>query len=164
MIGRVHVVWPAVLAFALGPWAASTASPRNLGGLREDDTLMTSVSDDAIVVTLDIQHVKHRKTGKGEFVLEVAGRKIGLTNYQKDCLFYVGFDRDGKGNLAAVNRWNSREVGATRAYLDEDGDPCLEMDVDVEGGMSPFAFSLHFGQYFHAVERFAKEVVGEAAE
>ena len=42
---------------------------------------------------------------------------------------------DTKATLRVVNEWN-RKKRFTKAYLDDDGDPTLEMDLDLEGGVT----------------------------
>ncbi|MDW8372149.1 MAG: YbjN domain-containing protein [Planctomycetota bacterium] len=38
-------------------------------------------------------------------------------------------------NLKTVNEWN-KKMAFTKAYLDNEGDPVLEMDVDLDGGVT----------------------------
>jgi len=53
--------------------------------------------------------------------------------------FHAGYDVDDV-SLETINAWNaSQRFG--RAYLDKEGDPILEMDVDLDdGGMSQLLF------------------------
>ena len=54
--------------------------------------------------------------------------------------FYAGFDRDGSFSLEKLNEWN-RTKRFGRAYRDNEGDPVIEMDVDLDdGGMSKALF------------------------
>jgi hypothetical protein len=48
--------------------------------------------------------------------------------------FFAGFS--AKPPVDQVNQWN-RQKRFGRAYLDKDNDVCLEMDVDLEGGVRP---------------------------
>ena len=60
--------------------------------------------------------------------------------------FNVGYDLDKPIALAAINEWNSSQRFG-RAYLDKEGDPILQMDVDLDdGGLSQalFADNLEF--------------------
>ena len=61
----------------------------------------------------------------------------------RDCAtvqFYVGFDREGNFPLDKINSWN-REKRFGRAYVDKEGDPVVEMDIDLDdGGMSAALF------------------------
>lgn len=48
--------------------------------------------------------------------------------------FYVSFS-DSKATLSKVNTWN-KEKKYSRSYLDNDGDPVLELDLDLAGGVT----------------------------
>jgi hypothetical protein len=48
--------------------------------------------------------------------------------------FYVAFS-DSKATLNRVNTWN-KEKKYSRSYLDNDGDPVLELDLDLVGGVT----------------------------
>lgn len=48
--------------------------------------------------------------------------------------FYAAFG-DGNGTLRKANDWN-KSKRYSRTYLDGDGDPCLELDPDLEGGVT----------------------------
>jgi hypothetical protein len=60
----------------------------------------------------------------------------------KDCktvTFYSGWDKDDV-SLNQMNEWNKNKR-FSRAYIDKDGDPVLEFDVDLDdGGMSQALF------------------------
>jgi len=48
--------------------------------------------------------------------------------------FHVSFS-DGNATLKKVNLWNATKR-FSRTYLDEDGDPHLELDLDLAGGVT----------------------------
>ncbi len=48
--------------------------------------------------------------------------------------FYCAFTNNGT-NLNRVNTWN-KEKKYSRSYLDNDGDPVLELDLDLVGGVN----------------------------
>ena len=48
--------------------------------------------------------------------------------------FYVTFS-DVDVTLATANEWNKTKR-YSRTYLNEDGNPCLELDLDLVGGVS----------------------------
>lgn len=54
--------------------------------------------------------------------------------------FYAGFKSSGSVAVGKMNEWN-RTKRFSRAYLDNDSDPCIEMDVNLDpGGMSRALF------------------------
>jgi hypothetical protein len=61
----------------------------------------------------------------------------------KDCAtvqFHAGYDLKSSPGLEKINAWNSSQRFG-RAYLDKEGDPIVEMDVDLDdGGMSRALF------------------------
>ncbi len=65
----------------------------------------------------------------------------GCTN-GKDCktvTFYTAWDKDDV-SMSQVNDWN-KVKRFSRAYIDKDGDPALEFDIDLDdGGMSAALF------------------------
>lgn len=67
----------------------------------------------------------------------------GCNDAGKECKsvqFYAGFTPKKKPSLQAMNDY-ARENRWGRIYLDTDGDPAIEMDVDMEaGGMSEALF------------------------
>ncbi|MCJ8159487.1 YbjN domain-containing protein [Sphingomonas sp. LaA6.9] len=56
-----------------------------------------------------------------------SGGKTGCTTIQ----FYTGFKDVKNVSLDKINEWNSTRRFA-RAYVDRDGDPVIEMDVDMD--------------------------------
>ena len=62
----------------------------------------------------------------------------------KDCAtitFAAGFDKKGATSLDSINDWN-RKNRFGRAYLDDEGDPILGMDIDLDdGGVSTALFT-----------------------
>jgi hypothetical protein len=55
--------------------------------------------------------------------------------------FHSGYDLADPVSLTTINEWN-RGKRFGRAYLDKEGDPILEMDVDLDdGGLSPALFT-----------------------
>lgn len=49
--------------------------------------------------------------------------------------FFAVFKATDNTSLGKVNGWN-RSKRFSRTYLDTDGDPCLELDLDLKGGVT----------------------------
>lgn len=60
-------------------------------------------------------------------------------------------------DLAMINRWN-REHRFSRAYLDDENDPIIEMDVNLEFGVSRRNFDDTFGVWSAILSSFANYV------
>jgi len=69
----------------------------------------------------------------GEFSIEFYG-----CTRNRDCKtlrFSAGYDLEDGTTLAKVNEWNVDKRFAS-AYLDDEDDPWLQMDINTEGGIS----------------------------
>jgi len=66
---------------------------------------------------------------------------------------YLGFSMPEKPTLDRVNFYNSR-TRDVRAYLDEDGDPAIEMDIALTGGVTPAYLSARMAAWRSGVEGF----------
>lgn len=71
-----------------------------------------------------------------------------------DIELYAGFSGGQRIPLERINGWNARTRFA-RAYLDEDGDPALQMDLSLQGGLSPDSLKLHLETWGAALETYA---------
>lgn len=138
---KVHV-WPARRATTNG--SGVTPGPVNSSLAR--GTVYRSIQPQTFASILREQGVTPElKKGSGrEFIaLSVEGWKCGVVFYDckdSDCKTFqytVGwrFGPDERVSLDLINEWN-RAGRFGKAYLDKDGDPMLEMDVEVSGGVT----------------------------
>jgi hypothetical protein len=87
-------------------------------------------------------------TGDPMIVSGVNGHPFRIVFYgckaNKDCAtitFAAGFDKKSATSLDSINDWN-RKNRFGRAYLDDEGDPILGMDIDLDdGGISALLFT-----------------------
>ncbi len=75
--------------------------------------------------------------GPGRVRFNMEGIKVLIhhgngTNLQ----LYAAFVADVPPALGAINEWN-RTKRYSRAYVDADGDPVIESDIDIKGGVQP---------------------------
>lgn len=69
--------------------------------------------------------------------------------------FYAGWT-DSEANEQKLNEWN-RDQRFGRAYIDKDGDPCIEMDVDLDdGGMSKILFEDNVEFWMTVMSQYSK--------
>jgi hypothetical protein len=73
-----------------------------------------------------------------------------------DLNFYIGF-LDLKPELTTINDWNYAKR-FNRAYLDEDGDACAEMDLDLSAGITRKYLEAQFSLWDEVVQQFARHV------
>lgn len=66
---------------------------------------------------------------------ELSGFRVQLFPRESSAWLLAGFTADGRSLPERVNDWN-RTKRFSRAYLDRDGDPIIESDIDLEGGVT----------------------------
>jgi len=57
-----------------------------------------------------------------------------LSSSGSQIMFHAAFS-DGNATMKKVNNWN-KNMQFSRSYLDDEGDPILELDLDLEGGIT----------------------------
>jgi len=105
------------------------------------------------------------KSGDPMIESGVAGKKFLVFFYNctdnKDCRtiqFYTGFKPDKAVGLDRINDWNKHQRFG-RAYIDSEGDPVIEMDVDLDdGGLSPALFTDNLEFWESAIAAFQKHI------
>ncbi len=114
--------------------------------------MVTAGKPDTLVKALQAAgySAKLEKDGTGDPMIKSAvnGHPFRIVFYgckaNRDCAtitFAAGFDKKKETSLDSINDWN-RENRFGRAYLDDEGDPILGMDVDLDdGGISPALFT-----------------------
>jgi hypothetical protein len=74
----------------------------------------------------------------------------------EDLNFYLGF-LDIKPTLEVINDWNFNKR-FSRAYLDQDQDACVEMDLDMVEGVNAEYLDAQFALWNMVVEQFSEHV------
>ncbi len=123
--------WLAVAAVALvlaGPVSAQQMRERitaeQLTGLLRDKGLEGTVNE------------------KGNVIVQNNGSKIVFFISGQTMQAYFGL-RGTSATITTVNEWNkTKRFG--RAYIDSDGDPVVELDYDLEGGVSDDSVKVWF--------------------
>lgn len=89
---------------------------------------------------------------------------FGCDDTQRNCRsaqFFISFDPERSPSLEAMNAY-SRENRWGRIYLDKEGDPALEFDLDLEeGSMSEALFLDNLAYWETVVQAYATFVFGE---
>ncbi|MDZ4778188.1 MAG: YbjN domain-containing protein [Alphaproteobacteria bacterium] len=79
-----------------------------------------------------------------------------------DIELYAGFSGGQRIPLERINGWNNRTRFA-RAFLDPDGDPALQMDISLQGGLSADSLRLHLETWGAALETYAAFITSRPA-
>jgi hypothetical protein len=72
-------------------------------------------------------------------------------------LFRTGYELERKVGIDVINRWNATRLFG-RAYLDEVRDPCLELALNVSGGVTRAQFESTFEWWEASVGAFEDEI------
>lgn len=137
--------WFAVAAVALvlaGPVSAQQTRERitaeQLTGLLKDKGLEGQVNE------------------RGNVIATSNGSKIVFFISGQTLQAYFGLSGTS-ANVTTVNEWNkSKRFG--RAYIDGDGDPCVELDYDLEGGVTDENIKVWFDTVTAIVRSFRTHV------
>ena len=142
--------------------------------------LVGSVAAQELHTAADVETILNAARGYGSATLteqsngdpQITGKMDGIT-YQvyfqnctnnencEDINFYLGF-LDIKPSLDKINEWNA-SMRFSRAYLDQDEDACVEMDLDLVNGVTAEYLDSTFGLWGLVMSQFA-EHVGYGAE
>lgn len=98
---------------------------------------------------------EYEEIAQGTYRFRLGGFKVLFFNKGKNLQFYASFKK--KTTLGRINEWNAGKR-YTRAYLDKEGDPCLEADLDIEGGISYGAIAEFFKTWVTSVKLFAEHI------
>ena len=112
------------------------------GSKAEDNGAYTRISPDQMMTILGDMgfrpELAQTSQGKPMIRFQIEGVRASIFFYgaddgkAKSLQFYAGFRE--KPALEKVNAFNCKRRFA-KAYLDKDGEVCLDMDLDVEGGV-----------------------------
>jgi hypothetical protein len=93
---------------------------------------------------------------RGNVVVQNNGSKIVFFISGQTMQAYYGL-RGSSATVQTVNEWNkTKRFG--RAYIDAEGDPCVELDYDLEGGVSDDSIKVWFDTVTAIVRSFRTHV------
>jgi hypothetical protein len=121
----------------------------------QDDKVIKEISYADTERILGTLKIDYDNVSDGTYRFQLAGFKTLLLSKKKNLQLYVSFKH--KTPLARINEWN-RDKRYTRAYIDKDGDPVLEADLDLEGGSSMGAIKELFRTWVTCVKLFAEHI------
>ena len=105
---------------------------------------------EAIIRSMDLSS---EKIDDRTFKFELDGYKVVLFNYENNCQLYAGFRADC--SIKRINEWN-RTKRFSRAYIDDEGDPCIEADLDFDGGVTRDAIKEFVRTFRLSVRQFGR--------
>jgi hypothetical protein len=130
------------LALAVAAAACAVPAQAQMVQAQDPDSVARALQDGGYRAEIGVDGV-----GDPKITSEVSGTTFQVFFYNctdhRGCAtvqFHSGYDLRNPVSLEHLNEWNrSQRFG--RAFLDNEGDPILEMDVDLDdGGLSPLLF------------------------
>ena len=91
----------------------------------------------------------------GDFSFNLGETKVVLFHSGKSMQLYAGFKHDS--SVHSMNKWNA-EKRFSRAYIDDEDDPVVESDLDLEGGSSLGAVREFIDTFKLSVTAFRKHI------
>lgn len=123
-----------------------------------DAGIIKTLSADQLMEVLSKEGLVPEKTK--ETVIRVKMDQVGVLFFVSDSKeniqAYAGFESDNT-TCAKVNQWNA-DKRFSRAYLDDDDDPVIELDLDLEGGITQERLIDFITTVRHSVAGFRKHI------
>lgn len=85
-----------------------------------------------------------------EFVITIVAYDEQDPGEYASLLFYAGWEAQTEPSLSVVNQWNLQSRFG-RAYVDESGDPAIELDLLLVGGVTAQTISEYISVFVAAV-------------
>ncbi|WP_347241413.1 YbjN domain-containing protein [Thermus sp.] len=123
-------------------------------------TGITPKEAEALLKAASYRYERVEEGGEVYFRLRLAGLRalLLLMDCEKEVCsslqLYAGFSMKKPPSLERINAWN-REKRFSRAYLDKDGDPVLEWDLDLSGGVTDGAIKAFLDLFEESLRAFA---------
>ena len=104
--------------------------------MRDDPKILNSITRDELfdVLAREGYVPEKRKERSISTKMNQINVLFIVSESQKSILACAGFKSDDT-SFAKVNQWNA-DKGFSRAYLDDDDDPVIELDLDLDGGIT----------------------------
>ena len=136
--------WLAAVAFAVVLTAPASAQIRE------------RITATQLITLLKEKGLDGTANEKGNVIVQMTGSKVVFFIQGQTMQAYFGPSENG-ATLTKVNEWNkTKRFG--RAYIDSDGDPCIELDYDLEGGVSDDSIKVWFDTVKLIVKSFRTHV------
>jgi hypothetical protein len=147
MRGRLGNWIPAALALTL--WIAAAPS--------DADTrkVVTRCTNSMFEDTVKELRYEFSVIADDTYRFEADGLKVVFINKKLDVQLYAVWDEDV--SIEHVNQFN-QQMRFIRAYLDEDGDPVLEADLDFEGGVTQDSFERFIRLFVQLAESYSEHL------
>jgi hypothetical protein len=122
----------------------------------------TMTADDLQALLRTEGYTVDRVDAQGNVVFKVEGTKVlALIQSNKTTIvFHIGWSGAAEATQKKVNDWNKTKL-YSRAYLDDEGDPALELDLDLRDGVTMGHAKRVLKSIGPTMSQFKKDVLGE---
>lgn len=137
MVGSVGAgVLALLLAFGPATYAAPAEKVVSTQSAAQRPAIITTLSKAQLYELMKAEGYAVSIDEDGDLLWKIDGLRTFMFSVgQGDSLqFHTAFS-DGDATLEKINAWN-RDIRYSRTYLDESGDPHLELDLDLTGGVT----------------------------
>lgn len=128
---------PAVLLLPALGLSASWCVPARAADDAATQEVLTSIDRDLMLEILRAEGYAADVDARGVIIWKIEGCRSQIfidEDTGTTVQYHISFS-DGNATLERVNDWN-RTKRYSRTFLDEEGDPHLVLDLDVEGGVT----------------------------
>lgn len=138
----------------------------SLGGAAQKEAGQKAANIVEEVTTADMKRIL-RKEGfevlkvddDGDIIFKMEGVRVYFIKSQAGNAIFLRAAWSGSdANLASINQWNMGKR-YSRAYLDDDGDPVLQADLDLAGGVTEARVTDFFLTMRLLINHFKEEVL-----
>lgn len=123
-----HLMWIGLLLSVMALTVQAADQQQVIERITSADMKSLLHAEGFVGVTIDEDDDLLVKMNGFTIIVFVRGNDYRMIQYR----FFI---TESSATVDDMNRWNAEKLFA-RAYIDSDGDPVLEMDVDLEGGVT----------------------------
>lgn len=138
------------------------ARPVGPGAPGAGPTILTTATLDVYAEAINDAGFKILGRSDRFIQFDMSGFRVQLFPRESSAWLLAGFSADGRALPEQINEWN-RTKRFSRAYLDREGDPIIESDIDLEGGVTRDAMVAWIRTFNISLSAFNRMLV-EAAE
>ncbi|EHM09288.1 hypothetical protein TheveDRAFT_0100 [Thermanaerovibrio velox DSM 12556] len=128
--------YPLILVLALLVSAGTVLTPNiALAGGNAQDSVVNRITTKELVKILKEDGYSADLDKDGDIIWKLEGyNALVLTPNDNSIEFYIAF-AESKATMARINDWNMNRR-YSRSYMDQKKQACLELDLDLEGGVT----------------------------
>lgn len=146
------------LLLILTPAMTATSTPCSAADVEAEQAVDAITVDELIDLMTDEGYaVELHEAGFVQWKIEGYGCQVFVPDNSQSIQFHISFG-DGNATLKKINVWNSTKR-FSRTYLDDDGDPHLELDLDLAGGVTEARIKDYLRTCRVSLTTWCKEVV-----